>query len=49
MKQCLYARAGLALLLAAFPALANDSRETGTILAPRGFSPARRPSQGGRR
>jgi len=35
MKECLYASAGLALLLAAFPALANDPRETGTILSPR--------------
>ncbi len=35
MKECLYASAGLALLIAAFPALANDPRETGTILSPR--------------
>lgn len=35
MKECLYASAGLALLIAAFPALANDPRETGTILSQR--------------
>ncbi|WP_279479928.1 hypothetical protein [Aureimonas sp. SK2] len=34
MKECLYASAGLALILIAFPALAYD-RETGTILSPR--------------
>ncbi|WP_182085494.1 hypothetical protein [Aureimonas sp. ME7] len=34
MKECLFASAGLALVLLAFPALA-DSRETGVILSPR--------------
>ncbi len=35
MKDYIYASIGLGLVIAAFPAFANDPRETGTILSPR--------------